>query len=102
MANKKVKKIKVVDFIKKLEKIGYDKNTILEFNTVDGNSGEVYDITIEKFINGDDYSVPNENVVDVQLNISNDFIKDVSTEYVEDIAEELNDVLSKYRVKRYY
>ena len=34
--------MKVIEFVKRLEEIGYDENTELTFSCVDGDSGEFY------------------------------------------------------------
>jgi hypothetical protein len=87
----------VKNFIEALNTIGYDDQTELEFDTVDGSTGEVYDLKLKEFCYGDDLCVPNVNSISVELKVADDFIKDKSREYVDELAEELNDVLNKYR-----
>ena len=47
--------MKVIDFIKRLEKIGYDENTELTFGCCDGDIGGYYNLEIDT-TDGDGFS----------------------------------------------
>lgn len=46
--------MKVIDFIKRLNEIGYDENTELTFSCCDGETGEWYDLKLDTK-NGDGF-----------------------------------------------
>ena len=41
--------MKVIDFIKRLEEIGYDENTELTFGCCDGDTGKWYELEIDTY-----------------------------------------------------
>lgn len=43
--------MKVIDFIKRLEEIGYDENTELTFSCCDGDTGEFYYLNLDTIDN---------------------------------------------------
>ncbi|MDF2950444.1 MAG: hypothetical protein K0S18_27 [Anaerocolumna sp.] len=92
-----MKKIKVVDFIKTLEEICFDDETELVFDTLDGTTGEPYDLELNEFYFGDALCVPNVNEINIEFMVSDEFIKAKSSELVSDLAEEIRDVINKYR-----
>lgn len=92
--------MKVVDFINKLNKIGYDENTELTFSCVDGNSGECYDIPFDRISCGEDLTGNpyNKDVIDIGVDVDSakGYIKAKSDEYMNGMIDEIKNVLSKH------
>lgn len=75
--------MKVIDFIKRLEEIGYDENTELTFGCCDGDTGEWYELEIDTY-DGDGFyygeSLSEDPYDKKEINIGIDV--DGCTEYI--------------------
>lgn len=89
-------KLKVMEFIEKLNKIGYDEETEIEFSVLDFN-GEVYDLEIDNFIYGDDLSIPNVNAIDIEIKMSDEYIKEICRDKVEELRCEIMDTIKNFK-----
>lgn len=92
--------IKVAEFIKKLNEIGYDENTELTFSCVDGDTGECYELKFDEFSYGESLTGQPycNDVIDISVDVdaNKDYIKAKASNFINDLAEELNDVIKKY------
>lgn len=63
--------MKVTEFIRKLQEIGYDENTELTFSCTDGETGEYYVIPFEEITYGDELTgEPYDNdVIDIEVDV---------------------------------
>lgn len=63
--------MKVTEFIRKLQEIGYDENTELTFSCTDGETGEYYVIPFEEITYGEELTgEPYDNdVIDISVNV---------------------------------
>lgn len=63
--------MKVTELIRKLQEIGYDKNTELTFSCVDGETGEYYVIPFEEITYGEELTgEPYDNdVIDIEVGV---------------------------------
>lgn len=63
--------MKVTELIRKLQEIGYDKNTELTFSCVDGETGEYYVIPFEEITYGEELTgEPYDNdVIDIEVDV---------------------------------
>lgn len=93
-------KMKVIDLIKNLNKIGYDENTELTFSCVDGDSGEYYKIPFDEICYGENLTgKPYHNdVIDIGVNVdaAKDYLRAKAEGYTDDMIAELREVLNKY------
>lgn len=91
--------MKVVDFIKKLQEIGYDENTRLMFDTVNGDIGESYELEIREYLHGEDVDNIDPNIIDIEFSIPPNYIKDKTEIVADEIAEKVSEVISTYRFR---
>lgn len=63
--------MKVTEFIRKLQEIGYDENTELTFSCTDGEIGEYYVIPFEEITYGEELTgEPYDNdVIDISVDV---------------------------------
>lgn len=75
--------MKVAEFIRKLQEIGYDENTELTFSCTDGETGEYYVIPFEEITYGEELTgEPYDNdVIDIEVDV------DSVEEYIKAKAE---------------
>ena len=89
--------MKVIEFIKRLEEIGYDENTELTFSCCDGETGEFYKLDIytdedsDGFCYGENLDVDQYDNKEINIEID----VDRCNEYVESKQYEANEVLDR-------
>lgn len=81
--------MKVIDFIKRLEEIGYDENTELTFSCCDGNTGEFYNLKLNTEDDDGFYTTYKKNEINIEIDV------DGCKDYVESKQYEANDALDK-------
>ena len=89
--------MKVIDFIKRLEEIGYDENTELTFSCCDGDTGDFYYLNLDTIDNdgfcyGEDLDGYQYDKKEINIEIDVDGCK----EYVESkqfLANEILDMI---------
>ena len=89
--------MKVVELIKKLNEIGYDENTELEFSFTDNDTGEWYVVPFEKFwygeeLTGDPYC---KDIIDIgiQVDTAKEYINAKIEGYLDKVVGKLNDII---------
>ena len=89
--------MKVVELIKKLNEIGYDENTELEFSFTDNDTGEWYVIPFEKFwygkeLTGDPYY---KDIIDIsiQVDTAKEYINAKIERHLDKVASKLNHIM---------
>ena len=87
--------MKVIDFIKRLEEIGYDENTELTFSCCDGETGEWYDLKLDTkngdgFCYGEDlYGVPyDKKEINIEIDVDGCEMEEKLLETIEEIINE--------------
>lgn len=92
--------MKVVELIKKLNEIGYDDNTKLEFGCVDGNSGEWYEIPFYEFCYGEKltgHPYCNDYIsLEVDMDSVEEYGKTKAESIIDDLIDDLHGVLRNY------
>lgn len=102
--------MKVIDFINRLNEIGFDKNTELTFSCVNGETGQWHELEPDcdeqdpfaygEELTGNRYS---KDVIDFCLNVDkcDEYLKEKKFANLQDFADELHNVINKYEIKRY-
>ena len=90
--------MKIIEFIKRLEEIGYDENTELTFSCCDGDTGEYYNLEIDTldgdgFCYGEDLDGKPYDNREINVAIAGDGCK----EYINAKQYEANEVLNKIK-----
>lgn len=88
-----MKDMKVVDFIKKLEKLGYSENTTISFGFFN-YSGEWFDFEIEEIEDGD--REVNIDDIGVVLKPNEKYKESILEESNVELEEDLKDLICKY------
>lgn len=88
-----MKDMKVVDFIKKLEKLGYNENTTISFGFFN-YSGEWFDFEIEEIEDGD--REVNIDDIGVILKPNEKYKESILEESNVELEEDLKDLICKY------
>lgn len=92
--------MKIVELIKKLNEIGYDDNTELEFGCVDGNSGEWYEIPFYEFCYGETltgHPYCNDCIsLEVDMDSVEEYGKAKAESIIDDLIDDLHGVLRNY------
>ena len=90
--------MKVIEFIKRIEEIGYDENTELTFSCIDGDTGDFYYLKLDTtdddgFYYGEDLDgYPYDNR---EINVAIDV--DGCKDYINAKQYEANEVLNKIK-----
>jgi hypothetical protein len=94
----------VIDFINKLNEIGYDENTELMFSCTDHETGEWYEVPFDEIfcgeiLTGSPYC---NDVIDIEVNVdaSKDYLRAKTDTCIGEIVDELNSVLNKHKLLR--
>lgn len=86
--------MKVTEFIKKIEKLGYTKETELSFGFINGAQGEYYECEIMSI--DDEYRQCGDDVLIVEFEKPKEYIKsEVEIANIE-LREDLLEVVNKY------
>ena len=103
--------MKVVEFINRLNEIGFDENTELTFSCINGDTGEWYELEQDcdeqdPFSFGEDLTgEPYQNdVIDFCLNVDGceEYLNEKKMANCADLIEEINSVISNYERKYLY
>lgn len=86
--------MKVKDFIKKFQELGYDDETELDIDVIDGESGESYSFEIDSIENGE--WVSNNNEIGIILKEADNYKKALTENIADDIALDVQNTLNKY------
>lgn len=102
--------MKAVDFINRLNEIGFDENTELTFSCVNGDTGNWYELKPDydeqdpfaygEELTGEPYI---KDTIDFCLNVDGckEYLEEKKCSCVEDFAEELQNVISKYEIRHF-
>lgn len=102
--------MKVIEFIKRLEEIGYDENTELTFSCCDGETGEFYKLDLytdedsDGFCYGEDLygHFYNKDEINIEIDVDRckEYVKSKqyeANEVLDSIPEAINDYNMMYR-----
>lgn len=104
----KEKNVKVVEFIKRLNDIGFDENTELTFSCVNGDTGDWFDLVPDtdendpfsfgEELNGKPYE---KDSIDFCLNVDKceDYLNQKKYNNLSELTEEILGVIGKYERK---
>ena len=91
------KRIKLSDFLGLINQYETNKNTWIVFGTTDGNTGEVYDLTLdteEPSLFGKD-AVGYANTIYIELDVPDKYVKERNSSNNITMAEDLHSAISK-------
>ena len=91
--------MKVVDFLKQLETIGYDENTELTFGCVNGDTGEFYYLPFREIccgneLTGQPYDKDEINV-DIDVDSAKEYLSDKLAAKLDELQEDVNILFNK-------
>ena len=87
--------MKVVDLINKLNDIGYDENTELTFSFVDRKTGDWHVVSFDNISYGEELTgKPYDKEL---IDICEEYKLSVSKNVVDDLIEDINGIVNKYR-----
>ena len=99
--------MKVIDFIKRLNEIGYDENTELTFSCCDGGTGEWYDLKLDTkngdgFCYGEDlYATPyDKKEINIEIDIDGceEYLDDKFYD-VQDLLDTIEEMINEYKIR---
>lgn len=86
--------MKVVEFLKQIEEIGYDENTEFTFGCVNGITGEYYDLPFKGFCFGEDLTGKPYNKdeinVDIDVDSAKEYLSYKLAEKLDELQENVN------------
>lgn len=86
--------MKIKDFIKKFQELGYDDETELDIDVIDGESGESYSFEIDSIEDGE--WVSNNNEIGIILKEADNYKKALTENAAYDITMDVQNTLNKY------
>ena len=99
--------MKVIEFIKRLNEIGYDENTELTFSCIDGETGEWYDLKLDTK-NGDGfcygealYGVPyDKKEINIEIDVDGceEYLGDKFYD-VHDLLDTIEEMINEYKIR---
>lgn len=93
--------MKVIDLINKLNEIGYDENTELDFSCIDKDRNEIYGIDFDKILYGEELTGQSycNDVINIGIDVdsSKEYIRAKAETMMDDFLDDLQKVLKKHR-----
>lgn len=91
----------VVDLINKLNDIGYDENTELTFSFVDRRTGDWHVVSLDNISYGEELTGKpyDKELIDICADVDSceEYKLSVSKNVVDDLIEDINAIVNKYR-----
>lgn len=99
--------MKVIDFIKRLNEIGYDENTELTFSCCDGETGEWYDLKLDTkngdgFCYGEDLygTLYDKKEINIEIDVDGceEYLDDKFYD-VHDLLDTIEEMINEYKIR---